>query len=319
MTASEARVSVATVGLSERIGRFRVVRRLARAQGADVFLCEDDDGARVILRVGRTPFEGSLAEVCNAALLHRRLRHASVARLFGVFAAEGRLVVASEHVEGTSLNVLLTALRQNGMALPPGAALHMAARVFAGMAAAHAQTPDPVVLGQLQPSHALVTWDGEVKVHTYAPEMGDARRSGVEWVVHRYQAPEQQRGEPATLRSDVYAAARMACELLARTGDAGSADAWLAGNEAIESLDRALDTALREGLTMALAPTPERRAVTASLLAAVLRPAADALHGRGLLVETLTSLRKLSGDEPPSTREGSHSMTTGEYSLHAPK
>jgi len=319
MTGSEARVAVATVGLNQRIGRFRVVRRLARGQGADVFLCEDDDGGRVVLRVERAPFEGSLAEVGAAALAHRRLRHPSIARLFGVFAVDGRLVVASEYVEGTSLNVLMTALRQNGLTLAPAAALHVAARIFAGIASAHAQTPEPVVLGHLRPSLALVAWDGEVKLHTYEPESReDARRSGVEWTVHRYLAPEQQRGEGPTMRSDVYAAALMTRELLARAGGA-SPEAWLAGDEAIEALDSSLDTALREGLRMALEPTVDRRVATAPLLAAVLRSAADALHGRGNLVETLSFLRRLAGDAPPSSREPSRSMTTGEYRIFTPR
>ena len=288
MSGSQGRIAVA---LPETIGRFRVSRRLARGCSSDAFLCYEDGAAEpdVVVRLSHTPYRGSteqLMQLSRDAFEHARLAHPNIVKLLGVFSVEGRVAMATEYVDGTSVNVLRTALTKRTLAFDAGAALHVAARVFAAMAAAHA-LPAPLVLGCLRPSLVLVTWDGDVRLFTIdlpRPSV-DPRSSGVEWAPHSYMAPEQLRGEPASERADVYAGALMICALLGGEGPGPQPEP-----RALASLDP-VDPALARTLRLSLDPSPERRLASAGLLAGLLQDAADSLHGRGRLAEMLSTLR----------------------------
>ena len=106
-----------------------------------------------------------------------------------------------EYVPGFSLEVLLAASRERGVALRDDQVFYVGARVFAALAAAHgARHPEtgefsPVIHRDVSPGNVLVSRHGEVKLGDF----GVARVSGVTEATpagtllgtYGYMAPEQ--------------------------------------------------------------------------------------------------------------------------------
>src|SRR5205823_5869917 len=77
-----------------------------------------------------------------------------------------RLVMVLEYVDGMPLSKLGTGLRSIGHALDDRAAIYVATRIFAALAAAHTarnlETAEfaPVIHRDVNPSNVLIPWDG---------------------------------------------------------------------------------------------------------------------------------------------------------------
>ncbi len=109
----------ASVGKTERIGRFRVLKRMPSPGSRDVFLATDLKGLQVVLEVLGAPqrnqglFDPTLAE---EAATYAGLSHPNLVKVVDLFSADGRFVIAIEYVDGTTLDVLRSTFAHDGAA-----------------------------------------------------------------------------------------------------------------------------------------------------------------------------------------------------------
>ena len=318
-------------GTEEKIGGYRVVRRLATGGTSDVLLAKAEGPLgferTVVLKVLLSQFQeddGIARMFAREASAYARLAHPAIVRLFDFFAIPsspagqgarpesraGQLVMVLEHVDGPSLSRLKSMLKAAGKHLDDRAAFFVMSRVFDALAAAHATVDDggvpaPVIHRDVNPSNVLVPWDGEVKL----ADFGVAKVTGLEHHsvagmikgTYGYMAPEQVKGENVTPRADVYAAAIILWELLTKRkafqrGALPEIDALRAMAEprlpSIDTLRPDVDKNVREALKRALEPRAERRTITAEEMVAVLGAVVPADEGRERLVAALELVRK---------------------------
>lgn len=204
------------------IGPYRILRELGRGGMGVVYLAERADGAyeqQVAFKL-LPPSLGSEA-LNRRFLLERqilaRLEHPGIARLLdGGVAEHGEPYLVMEYVDGERLSDWCDARR-----LSIRERLEIFLRVCDAVQYAHSHL---VVHRDLKPSNILVTVNGEVKLLDFGiakllAEGGDAEateltRLGLRPYTPGYAAPEQLRGEPVTVATDVYGLGVLLYELL---------------------------------------------------------------------------------------------------------
>lgn len=314
----------------ERVGSYRVVRRLAIGGTSDVLLAKAEGPhgfeRTVVLKVLLSQFhdDDELARMfAREASAYARLSHPAIVRLFDFFSVpvapaagapapsgDGQLVMVLEHVDGPALSRFRSMLKGAGKELDDRAAIYVASRIFDALAAAHSTTDDsgapaPVIHRDVNPSNVLVPWDGQVKL----ADFGVAKVSGLnhQSVVgmikgtYGYMAPEQVSGDTITPRADVYAGAIILWELLSKRrafqrGALPEVEALRAMAEprlvSIDAIRPDVDKAVRDALKRALEPRAERRTITAEEMVAVLSSVVPPDEGQEKLVSLLSLVRK---------------------------
>ncbi len=203
----------------ERVGPYRLLRRIGRGGMATVYLAERADGLweqQVALKVIRRGLDTD--DVIQRFLAERQilssLHHPNIARLLdGGSTEDGLPYLVMEFVEGEPITAHCDA-RQ----LSVRERLKLFCDVCRAVQFAHQSL---VVHRDLKPSNILVTEDGVPKLLDFgiAKLLGDASgeltRTGRQLLTPQYATPEQVRGEPITTASDVYQLGIMLCVLLA--------------------------------------------------------------------------------------------------------
>ncbi|HVH46176.1 MAG TPA: protein kinase, partial [Labilithrix sp.] len=311
----------------ERVGAYRVVRKLANGATSDVLLAKTDgplgSERTVVLKLFAQLREDEelVRSFGREASAYSRLSHPTIVRLFDFFAlpasaAEGltpsragHLCMVLEHVDGPPLVRLRSMLKLAGQELDDRASIHVATCIFDALAVAHAAidvsgTPAPVIHRDVNPSNVLLSWDGQVKLADFgvAKVTGLSHESpaGVVKGTYGYMAPEQVRGDALTPRSDVYSAGIILWELLAKRrafqrGALPEVEALRAMAEprlpSLDSIRPDVDPVIREALKRALEPRAERRTITAEEMVALLGANVPAEEGRRHLVGALSVVR----------------------------
>ena len=314
----------------QRIGGFRVLRRLASGATTDVLLARAEGtpgpervvALKVLLQPSRSDpaFESLFA---REAAAYARLSHPAIVQLYDFFAADGQLVMVLEYIDGLPLHKLRATLSIGGERLEDSAAIFIGSRIFAALAAAHsASDPEtgefsPLIHRDINPSNVLVPWDGRVKVSDFgmgklANAQGDMRMGFVKGT-YGYAAPEQVRGGAVTVRADVYAATIVLWELLTRRkaiqrGSLPEAEVRKAmANPDFPSLDSLrpdLNAEVREAVRRGLEADPDRRALTAEEMESILRKAMNGDEGRVSLTEAISRVRPTSAPDGTTGRPG---------------
>lgn len=215
---------------SGRIGRYRIVERLAIGGMAEVFLAEGLEGTRAGERVVIKRILPHLVDDANfvhmfmqEARIAQRIRHPNVVALYELDEQGGYPYLVLEYVPGASLRELQRAAARNRERLPLGVALHLVMQACAGAHAAHEShdadgRPIEIVHRDLTPHNLMVTPTGEVKVLDFgiakATEGMDHTRTGVLKGKIAYMSPEQCLQKPLDRRSDLFALGIVAWELL---------------------------------------------------------------------------------------------------------
>jgi tetratricopeptide (TPR) repeat protein len=265
----------ATAPRTEHIGRFEVLRSIARWATGEIYLARDPDlGREVAIKVARGHARddaAAQARLRQEALALARLAHPHVVTVHEVGEHAGTTYLAMEHVDGATLEGWLATPRA------PAEVVAVMAGVGRGLSAAHAAG---VVHGDVTPRNVLVSVDGVAKIGDFGlSRLGGEGRDPAVTPVERegtaeasradlvgppgYLAPERLRGEPATEASDQFAFCVVLHEaLFGRRPFVGATAAELAASiergpalPATPPLPRGLRRALRRGL----APDPARR------------------------------------------------------------
>jgi len=210
-----------TLTPGSRLDRFDIEARIGAGGMGEVYRARDTRLARTVaiklLRVMAT--ETAAARLLREAQHASALNHPNICTIHEVGEADGRPFIVMEYVEGRSLSALVA-----DNALPSGQLLHYATQIADAVAHAHAHG---IVHRDLKASNVVVTADGRAKVLDFglarrfveqaatAGAIGSLTRPGTIAGTIACMAPELLRGEPADVRSDVWALGVLIYEMAA--------------------------------------------------------------------------------------------------------
>jgi serine/threonine-protein kinase len=285
-----------------RLGRYRLMRRIAVGGVAEVYLAVSEGLAGFSKKVvvkrlypehARDP--DLVAMFLDEARLGALLHDPYIVEVYDIGTEGGEYFIAMEHVPGRDLRDLLNA--RPGEPLPLPAALAIVQAVAAGLHHAHEQR-DPggqqlgVVHRDVTPANVLLGWDGVVKLSDFGVAKWAEQRSRTEQGTLKgklsYMSPEQCRGQALDRRSDVFALGVLLYELTTgdrpfrAASDFETLSAIVAGRYDAPTEERpGYPAALEAVVRRALETDPDRRFPDAAALGAALAEVAGQVGGRG--------------------------------------
>jgi len=197
-------------------GRYVLERELGRGGMGQVWLARDEQLAeRVALKIVHTAFAADPTEAVERfrreVAAARKVTHPNVIRIHDLVEDGGLVLLSMELVEGMSLAAHLG--RAGALRLDEARAI--LAQVCDAVAAAHAVG---VVHRDLKPGNILLDKDRRVKVIDFglakASFLAGMTATGLILGTPEYMAPEQVRGLPCDVRTDVYALGAVAYHLV---------------------------------------------------------------------------------------------------------
>ena len=205
----------------ERAGPYRLIREIGHGGMGTVYLAERDDheykiAAAIKLVTPGLDTDFVLRRFRRERQILAQLDHPNIARLLdGGTTAEGLPYIVMEYVAGRPISEYC---RQQQ--LTTGEILKLFLNVCAAVTHAHRQF---IVHRDLKPGNILVRSDGAVKLldfgickvlYSNALLGADTVTDGGRLMTPDYASPEQIRGDPVTIASDVYSLAAVLYELL---------------------------------------------------------------------------------------------------------
>ena len=206
----------------QRIGPYRLLRRLGRGGMGTVYLAQRDDGQfhkQVALKLIRRGLDTDdiLSRFRYERQILASLDHPHIARLYdGGMTDDGRPYFVMEYVEGEPITAYCDAHR-----LTTKQRLALFRTVCRAVQYAHQNL---IIHRDLKPSNILVTEDGTVKLLDFGiakllndegiEQTAPQTAMGMRLMTPEYAAPEQVRGEPVTTATDVYQLGVLLYELL---------------------------------------------------------------------------------------------------------
>lgn len=189
-----------------RFGPYAVKREIARGGMGVVYEAEDLAGIRVALKVPRSELAADhreRARFLQEMRLTASLHHPNIVQILQGGEDHGRLYLAMEYVEGSTLQ---HELQRRGR-LSPFEAVRIAVQIAWALAAAHEHTPS-VVHRDLKPGNVLLRNDGVAKVADFgiakAFDVGAAATTSP-MGTPVYMSPEQLNGQLSSPATDVHA------------------------------------------------------------------------------------------------------------------
>ncbi len=253
----------------QRVGGYRLVRRIAVGGMGEVFEARPEDGGEPVVLKVLLPQHAEAPEFLemfsDEARLACRLHHPGLVRVHEAGRDGGTLFMVMERVDGPTLAQAL----ETGGPVPPALALEVARRLLEALEYLHGLTdehgrPLEVVHRDVTPGNVLLSRDGEVKLSDFGIARHRLRtvrtRTGVIKGTVQYLSPEQVAGGPEVdARADLYGVGLILFELL--TGRAfihaereidllrlAEDPPWTAPSSLNQDLDPALDRLLRPAL-----------------------------------------------------------------------
>ena len=250
----------------DTIGSYRLLRELGSGGMGVVWLAERSDGLvkrPVALKLPHQVWQrAGLAErMAREREILATLTHPNIARLYDAGLTAGhRPFLAIEYVEGHPIDTYCRDHR-----LDAGARVRLFVQVANAVAYAHAKL---VVHRDLKPANILVDADGQVRLLDFGIakllDQHQARETALTELSGRpltldYASPEQIRGEPLTIGSDVYSLGVVLYELLSGARPYKlKRDSRGALEDAILEADPPLPSAVAEPGSPPLAPRRSR-------------------------------------------------------------
>jgi serine/threonine-protein kinase len=253
--------------------RYRIQRLLGRGGMGAVYLADDEVlGELVALKVILSSFAADEAAMVSRfrreAAAARKVSSPSVIRIHDLGEARpGLLYLSMEYFAGRTLTEVIA---QRGV-VPLKDARDILQQIAAGLEAAHQAG---VIHRDLKPSNVLVGERGKIKIIDFGlatTAFGDGlTATGAILGTPHYMAPEQVRGKPVDVRSDIYALGALAYHLVCGrppfAGDNAIAIGFAHISEPVvppRQLRKDVSPALDEAILAALAKAPEDRPASA--------------------------------------------------------
>jgi serine/threonine protein kinase len=219
--------------LIEYVGKFRLIRRVARGGMATVYEAEQvgDRGftKRVALKVIHEKYAKEpewLQLFIDEAKLSANLMHGNIVQIFQFEEVNGNFYMAMEYIRGVTVRALIDRHRALDEPVPPGIAAYIVSRVSRALDYAHNFVDELgnriyIVHRDVSPGNILLTWDGQVKLGDFgiakARTMHDPAEANQLTIGKKhYMSPEQVLGMRVDWRTDIFSTAVVLFELLAR-------------------------------------------------------------------------------------------------------
>lgn len=190
-------------------GRYDVQRVLGRGGMGEVYQAIDTElGEPVAIKVLQASFLATDARALDRfkseIRLARRISHRNVVRTHDMGDVAGLYYITMEYIDGTSVAELIG---ERG-ALPTRVVLSIGKQLFRALEVAHDQG---IIHRDIKPENLIVMADGVLKVMDFGiarhETLSDAlTRADLVVGTPQYMAPEQLMGDPANVRTDLYAA-----------------------------------------------------------------------------------------------------------------
>ena len=203
--------------LPERLGPYRIVRKIGRGGMGMVFLGVDDTAnqtAAVKLLPGDMAAQADFRERFKAEIdTLRKLNHPNIVRIFGYGEQDDQIFYGMEYVSGSSLEEQIG----RGRAFQWREVAQMGIEVARALRHAHDRG---IIHRDIKPGNLLLTDEGQIKLSDFgiARLFGNARLTGAGSVMGtaEFMAPEQAEGRAVDPRSDLYSLGGVLYVLLAR-------------------------------------------------------------------------------------------------------
>jgi serine/threonine protein kinase len=199
-----------------QLGRYRILREIGRGAMGIVYHAEDEALQREVavkaLMLSDDPDERAEHEARfrQEAKAGAGLNHPNVVTIFDIGREGDLLYIAMELLAGVELRSIM---KERAVELP--VALHCAAQVASGLAAAHARG---IVHRDIKPANIMVMAGHHVKIMDFGVARMQASdiktRTGVMLGSPKYMSPEQVEGKPADHRSDIFALGSVLYEMV---------------------------------------------------------------------------------------------------------
>ena len=217
--------------MSERLGRYQLLHRIAFGGMAEIWLARHD-GAQgfeklVVLKRILPNLAASndfLVMFFDEARLAAKLSHPNICQIYDLGSALGSYYIAMEYVHGENLRaVTRRSLERTEAGLPPPLAARIVSEACQGLHYAHSRTdlsgaPLDVVHRDVSPQNILVGYDGQVKIVDFgiakAASQLHETEAGVIKGKYAYMSPEQCTGRPLDRRSDLFSLGVVLWEVL---------------------------------------------------------------------------------------------------------
>ena len=232
LSAPDSEVAVPIVATVERppdgagvtLGRYRLIERIGEGGMAEIFVAAAH-GAEGFVRnfvVKRMhPHLARSRDAVNQFIDEGRLQsglvHSNIVPVFDFGRAGEEYFLALEYIHGRDLERLVRRhVEKFGRSLPPRVAFYILHEVLDALAYAHARTDQAgkslgIVHRDVSPANILVSLSGEVKLSDFGIAKAEGRMSRTDVGLIKgnvsFMSPEQARGDPVDLRSDLFSAA----------------------------------------------------------------------------------------------------------------
>lgn len=210
--------------------KYNILKKLDAGGMAEIFLAEAEsiEGFKKRVAIKRVLPElvqqrNLLAMFLDEARLSLRFNHANIAHTFDVGHSNDTYFIVMEYVEGTNLKRIMDLNRKRKSRLPVALTLYIMTEVCRGLAYAHDFRDNEgkllnVVHRDVSPPNVLLSRQGEVKIVDFglakATSQLEITESGMVKGKFAYLSPEVAFGNPADLRSDIFACGIILFELL---------------------------------------------------------------------------------------------------------
>jgi len=258
-------------------GRYRLVALLGKGGMGEVYRADDlilDQPVALKFLPSGAADDAKLGPLHNELKIARQVSHKNVCRLYDLGEAGGRRFLTMEYVDGEDLASLLRRIGR----LPHDKAVQIARQLCAGIAAAHERG---VIHRDLKPANVMIDGQGDVRITDFGIATATADKEFIG--TPQYMAPEQFSGAAASVRSDLYALGLILFEVF--TGKRAQDSKTLEDLKRFHqtgthttpsSIVHDLDPGVERVIQRCLERDPERRPVSALVVAAVL-PGGDPL------------------------------------------
>jgi hypothetical protein len=216
------------------VGRYLLLERIGEGGMAEIFAAASlgAGGFRRFLVIKRlrpewTSRPDAIAHFIDEANLMSTLVHPNIVPVFDFGEADGAYYLAQEYVVGRDLGRLCRRMVERGDALPLRAVLYVVDEILAALEYAHGRRDDDgaplrIVHRDVTPANVMISETGEVKLIDFGiVQTAQGRPSQTQLgQIHgnlEYMAPEQARGQPVDVRSDLFSLGLVA--YTAATGD----------------------------------------------------------------------------------------------------